>query len=269
MTFVVQTMYISTGAKNAMHTLRMRRDCAGINPNFLPDFYMRNLAVDVELAQEKAKAYFDAWCERVGGSRDDFKMSLELEPEYDIKKRRGRLSAHETDCIETIEAGFFPFGKHKGVAIDQAPDTYVVFFADKAKDDQTENPVMAALSAACLGVALEMGWIAKRDAARVERDRLDQLSQFVGKIGERLEFTGEVVTKFWKSNAPEDATIRDKFGYWITKIRCSGNLIVYVGDELGERGATIRFKATVKKHDDYKGVKSTKINRPKILEPES
>lgn len=259
MTAIVQTFYISTGAKNAMHTLRSRRDCAGLNPAFMPDFYIRNLAVDVETAQAKAIAYFDAWKERVGDNRKDFILSLEIEPEYDITKRRGRLSANDTRSIEDIENGFFPFGKHAGSKIVDGPDNYVLFFADKMQTiDADENPVMSAFAAACLGVALEKGLIAKRDAARAERAELDAQSQFIGTIGERREFTGEIVTSFEKQNEFTG-------NYWITKIRVGTDLVTYVGNELGERGATITFKATIKKHDEYKGVKSTKVNRPKVV----
>ncbi|RVD42854.1 hypothetical protein EN742_06460 [Mesorhizobium sp. M4A.F.Ca.ET.020.02.1.1] len=257
---IVQTFYISTGAKNAMHTLRLRRDCAGLNPAYMPDHYVRNLAVDVETAQNKALAYFEAWKERVGGNRDDFILSLELEPEYDITKRRGRLSARDTLSMELIERGVFPFGKHHDQPIESAPDGYVLFFADKLQTARdADEPVMTALATACMGVALEKGLIAKRDAARQERREADALSNHVGKVGERRAFTGEIVTKFFKGE--------DGFGFWINKVRVGNDLLTYIGNELGERGDVVSFKATIKKHDEYKGVKSTVVNRPKILEP--
>lgn len=260
-TKIIQTFYISTGRKNAMHTLRSRRDVIGLNPVYMPDNYICNLAVDVEAAQAKALAYFDAWKERVGGNREDFILSLELEPEYDITKRRGRLSAYETRAIESIEDGVFPFGKHSGSKIVDGPDGYVLFFADKLQSvDTNENPVMAALASACLGIALERDLIAKREVARTERAEADAKSEFVGNVGERREFTGEIVTSFEKRN---DFAAN----YWITKIRCGSDLIVYIGNELGERGATITFKATIKQHSEYQGVKTTKVNRPKVMEP--
>jgi hypothetical protein len=256
MTKVVQTFYISTGAKNAMHTLRYRRDAVGLNPSWMPDNYLCNLAVDVETAQAKGLAYFEAFKERVG-EREDFVLIFDAEPEYDITKRRGKLSVRDTRCIEDIEDGLLPFGKHAGSKIVDAPDHYVLFFADKTTDADI-NPVMSVLSAACLGVALEKGLIAKREIARAERVELDAQSGFVGTVGERREFTGEIVTKFYKGD--------DDGGFWINKIRCGSDLIVYIGNELGERGATVTFKATIKDHSEYKGVKTTKVNRPKVLE---
>lgn len=264
---IVQTFYISTGALNAMHTLRMTRDVFG-GPslgNFRPDHYIRNLAVDVEEAQRKAQEYFDAWKDRVGGEREDFKLVLDLDPEYEIGKRRGKLSARDTMALNDIEAGISPFGKHKGIPLIDLPDSYVLFFADQVRDDEA-NVVMAAFKAACLGVALEKGLIAKRDAARAARAEADALSQHVGTVGERREFTGEIVTsifKRWFEYGPAD------HGYWIVKVRVGNDLISYMGSAaLGERGDTVTFRATIKGHSEYKGVKETKVNRPTNIKRE-
>lgn len=253
---VIQTFYISTGAKNAMHTLRIRRDSAGLNPNFMPDFYVKNLAVDVETAQAKAQEHFDAWVERVGGDRPDFKVFLDLEPEYDITKRRGKLSVRDTHCIEMIESGRFPFGKHKGEEITNAPENYVLWFADKNKTGEETNPVMIALSSICMGVAFEKGFIAKREAAKQERAAIDSKSEFIGTVGERINFSGIIVTSFFKGD--------DMGGFWINKVRMGDNLVTYIGNKLGEQGEEITFKATIKAHNEYNGIKSTVVNRPKV-----
>lgn len=256
MTKITQTFYISTGAKNAMHTLRISRTCAGVNPAFLPDFYVRNLAVDVETAQAKAQEYFDAWVERVGGNRADFVVRLDLEPEYDITKRRGKLSANDTRALEQIEAGYFPFGKHRGEAIANAPDSYVLFFADKVNNEES-NVVFAALAAACMGVAFEKGLIAKRDEARAARAIVDAKSNHIGTIGERREFSGVVISSFVKRDDYDNSE------FWINKIRVGDDIVVYIGNKLGERDEEIRFTATVKAHSEYNGVKSTQVNRPR------
>lgn len=263
MTVITQTFYISTGAKNAMHTLRMRRDAIGLAAaRFAPDHYVRNLAVSVEDAQAKAREYFDAWVQRIGGNRPDFIVCLDDEPEYDITLRRGKLSARDTRNIEAIEAGVFPFGKHAGKMIADAPDSYVLFFADKLNSADELDAVMTALGAACMGVALEKGLIAKRDAARAERREIDEQSNFIGTVGERREFTGEIVSAFFRKYDPS----YDE-GFWINKIRIGTDLICYVGGKaLGEVGATITFKATIKKHDEFKGIKSTQVNRPKLVD---
>jgi hypothetical protein len=110
-----------------------------------------------------------------------------------------------------------------------------------------------------MGVAMEHDLIAKRQAARDERAAQDAKSNFVGTIGERRQFSGEVVSAFYKE--PTDYSD----GFWITKVRCGDDLVVYIGNKIAERGETINFKATVKAHNEYEGVKSTKVNRPKLI----
>jgi len=258
-TKIIQTFYISTGAKNAMYTLRCRRDVVG-SPNlspYTPDYYLKTLAADEDRAVEKAREHFEAFVERVGGNREDCTFNFEPYADNEVYQRRGKLSVADTKAIEEIEAGVFPFGKHKGEAIADAPEGYVLFFADKLATDMEARPVSLALYAACAGVALERGLIAKRDAARAERRSLDEQSEFVGTVGERREFTGTVVTQFYKGN--------DEGGYWINKVRCGNDLVCYVGKQFSERDCTITFKATIKKHSEYQGIKSTQVNRPVIL----
>lgn len=248
---MVQTYYVSTGKKNAMYTLRFNR--AGVGAMFAFDNYICNLAADVERAVEKAKTYVDALRDRIGET-NDFKIVFDEYPDAEVYKRRGKLSVRDTSNIEQIEDGIFPFGKHAGTKIADAPDSYVLFFADKAKD--ASEPVMVALSAACMGAALERGLIAKRDQARAERAAQDALSNFIGTVGERRVFEGEVIMSFEK---------QDGFGgsFWINKVRCGSDLVCYIGSKsLGEKGSSIKFKATVKSHDVYEGAKSTKVSRP-------
>lgn len=261
MTQVTQTFYISTGEKNAMHTLRCSRTAPDINPAYTPDYYIKNLAVDVEEAQRKAKEYFDAFIERIGHSDDENRlMQLDLEPEYDISLRRGRLSVRDTQSIEQIESGVFPFGKHAGMKIEEAPDSYILYFADKAASvDMDENYVFGSLCAACLGVALEKNLIAKRDAARAIQHEQDLKSNWIGEVGQRLEFSGEIVSAYTHGATPYSS------GYTMTKVRVGDDLVDFYGS-LGERGDVIKFKATVKGHNEYKSVKTTRVNRPKLIE---
>lgn len=81
-------------------------------------------------------------------------------------------------------------------------------------------------------------------------------SQWQGSIGERLEF---------------EATVTD-----IREVGYNGNIISTLVDEAGnvynlwnkiaEKGDKIKVRATVKKHSEYRGLKQTMVNRPKVLE---
>lgn len=270
-----QTYFISTGAKSAMFTLRVMRSCDDPAVNmFVRDHYICNLANAGEageaIALEKARAYADAMRERIGET-DEFKVEFGGFWDEPANLRRGKLSVRDTAALENIEAGFVPFGKHKltddGLRqrkLVELPDGYVLFFADKLREFEgiADKVVMAAFAAACMGVALDKGLIAKREIARDQRAALDALSQHVGTIGERREFAGEVVTSFFKryyQDVPDN-------GYWINKVRCGTDLIACIGSkQIGETGSVVRFKATIKAHDEYKGVKTTKVNRPAIL----
>ncbi len=249
-----QTYYISSGAKNAMFTLRCLRTGGLVAAMYDPDFYICNLAIDEDRAIEKASVYVEAMRERIGETAD-FKINFDPYPARELNKRRGKLSVRDSRSLGMIEEGVFPFGKHVGTKIVDAPDNYVLYFADKSKEEQ--EFIMSALSGACMGVALEKGLIAKREEAREERAKVDSLSAHIGTVGERREFEGEVVMCFEKSDV--------NFGgsYFINKIRCGDDIVSYIGSKaLGKIGEVIKFKATIKAHDVYQGIKSTKVSRP-------
>lgn len=48
----------------------------------------------------------------------------------------------------------------------------------------------------------------------------------------------------------------------MNKILVGDNVVIYFGKELGKPGEDITIKATVKAHQEYKGIKQTIVNRP-------
>lgn len=252
MTEVSHYAYISTGKLNAMFTLWTGRSAPGLA--FTTDHYVCNLSAagNEDEAERKAIDFCDRMSERMG-----VRVNFDGFQEFAHARRRGKLSARQTANIEQIEAGLFPFGKHAGQPIADAPDGYVLFFADKHADT---DPVIAALSAACMGVAMERDLIAKRDASRAIQRTQDELSAFVGEVGQRIIVEGEIILSFHK----EPTDFAD--GYTITKVRAGNDIIVYFGNTLGERGQRCRFRATVKRHTERDGIKSTTVNRPAKFE---
>lgn len=259
----IQTYYVSTGRKCAMYTLRMHRQVTGIDGTplayYIPpvDVYLCNLAATAELANEKARAYFDAIAARVEQS-DNFRLEFGG-ADFAIRERIGKLSARDSDSLRAIESGVFPFGKHARTPLDQAPAPYILYWADQgAKPDNQDNYVIQALSAACMGLALETGLIAARQEKRDAQAAIDALSNHIGALGERREFTGTLYAcfpKFEYVGQPEPA-------YYINKMRQGDDIVVYIGKALGEVGATITMRATIKRHETYNGVKTTQVNRP-------
>lgn len=256
---IKQIYYIGTGSKSAMYTLRMTRQTDDVNLNkFMPDHYLCNLTTagdeNEDRAIEKAKEYVEAMKARIGET-DEFKIEFGGVWDAPAATRRGKLSVRDTSNINTIEAGVFPFGKHVGTKIVDAPDSYVLYFADKLAT--AHEPVIYTLAAACTSVALERGLFTKREEARAERAAQDAKSNHIGTVGERREFDGEITGTFFKDSY--------EGGYHINWIRIGDDIVVYNGKLLGDRGDQIRFKATIKRHQEYNGVKSTAVNRPKLL----
>lgn len=256
MTKIVQTFYISTGAKNVMYTLRCSRTTANLSPYLTPDYYVRTLAGTEEKAIAKAREYFESFCDRIDYQEtDDFVLILDDCPEMGPRSRRGKMSAQDTEFIEAIEEGIAPFGKHAGQKIVDLPESYILYFADMF--GKNERPVMDAFAAACLGVALENGYIAKRDAKREERKTKDLRSNHVGKIDERIVIEGILEGCYRKESF-------DGF-YYINKVRMGDDIFTYIGKELGEAGSTIKFRASIKAHTEYDGIKNTVVKRPHML----
>lgn len=100
--------------------------------------------------------------------------------------------------------------------------------------------------------------VAERAKARAEQAAKDaDMSGWIGTIGERRVFELTIRTLIEMSGIYGTS-------YLHVCHDADGNVVVYKGtNQLGERGDTVRVKATVKDHDIRDGVKQTKIARPK------
>ncbi|WP_429359192.1 hypothetical protein [Paraburkholderia sp. GAS32] len=239
-----------------MYTLRFRRDYMGqpgYASDFMPDHYVCNLAADELLAIEKGRAYVDAFRARVGET-DTFSIVFDGEADREIYKRRGKLSVNETRKLELAESGVFPFGKHKDKSVGEVDRTYVLYWADQAGKGDLD-PVLLAIVGMCQGYAVENGLFEARQVQREARRVVDMKSVHIGTVGERRDFVGvlEYVSQ---------PLMGDRSEYHVNRIRCGDDLVVYFGKALGEKGSTIKFRATVKSHPMNDGVKETQINRP-------
>lgn len=79
-------------------------------------------------------------------------------------------------------------------------------------------------------------------------------SEYVGEVGDRMEFTLTVVFN-------KDLGAR----YLNALVDENGNNFAYFGGSLGPKGDVVKVRATVKRQQLYNGVKQTTISRPKIL----
>lgn len=263
---IVITFYITTGAKNAMYTLRQMRldDTASQVTNrslaILVNNHICTLSSDEEKAIEKARNYVEAYRDRVGESEH---LKIVLHDDIDIEnvKRRGKLSVKDTKRIISIENGIFPFGKHVDTKIEDAPDSYILYWADKVKEDLEDEVVAKALAGYCLGVALSKELIKKRDEKQKVQLEKDLKSEFIGKVGERIDFKGTIVS----CNEIKEYIQGEGYlgtGRFKNKILCGNDIVFYTGKKMGEINEEIDFRGTIKVHYDAKGVKMTIVNRP-------
>lgn len=98
--------------------------------------------------------------------------------------------------------------------------------------------------------------LAGREAERSEQMELDRASSHVGAVGERRDWELIVGTL-----SVQDGVYGTS--YFHVCRDPEGNVILYSGSRKWERGATVRCKATVKKHATRDGVAQTWISRPK------
>ena len=95
------------------------------------------------------------------------------------------------------------------------------------------------------------------------RERRLSPSNFVGEVGDKSVF--ELTLKF-KADFQNYFYGRPVTSWLNNLVDAQGNVFVYWGKCLGNKGDNIKMKATIKEHKVYKGIKQTVVNRPKILE---
>ena len=256
---ITQTYYISSGRLDAMYTLRMSR--TGDSQTMYPvDNYLCNLSTNPEKAEAKARDYFDRISTRIS-ENEGFKLEFAGYADFELFSRRAKLSVFDTEKMETLESGVMPFGKHEGTRLEDLPMNTVLWFADKS-NDEFNKPVFQAVCDACMGLAMEKGYIAAREKAAIERAEVDARSQHIGAEKQRMDFEGTLVAVI--DLGEKQVAYNAWVVTYMNKIRCGDNIVVYYGKPLGEAGTEISMKATVKAHNEYNGVKQTIVNRPSV-----
>ena len=98
--------------------------------------------------------------------------------------------------------------------------------------------------------------------ARLRERRLSP-SNFVGEVNDRDVFDLTLKFKLDFQNYFHGRPVTS----WLNSlVDGQGNVFVYWGKCLGNKGDNIKMKATIKEHKVYKGIKQTVVNRPTILE---
>jgi len=240
-------VYISTGRKSAMRTLRV---CT-IGKRVYRDRYVRNLSRDAETAVEKARAYYE-----------DVKASMKGEVIFDPngstielngwgENMTDNLSEAQLYYLRKLEVGVMPFGKYVNYKITDLPDGYVMYFAKQ----EGEGIVGKALIDLMVDEANERNLFEKEEErlAQIEAERAK--SEFFGEVGQRgkMRFTVRKTLAFDGYYGTVNMMIgKDE----------KGRTIVYKGTKRFNEGDLVEMVATIKDHNEYKGEKQTIVNRP-------
>lgn len=257
---VTKQFYISTGRKSGFYTLRAMNFMpgAGIEP---PDNHVMTLTASEDTSIDKAQRYVDAFRSRVPET-DHFKIEFDACIDNEVIPRRGNLSVRDSQHIEIVENGIMPFGKNKGKVIAELSEASILWYSDQSKN--ANGAVMSAICDRCAGIAAERGYFQARQVRRAEEQATYASSAHVGEIKQRLDFSGKIL--FIKECGGYFVGNEITPVYWLHKIICDGNVIIYSGSKvLGERGDNICFRATVKHHGEYQGIMQTIVNRPAVL----
>lgn len=130
--------------------------------------------------------------------------------------------------------------------------------ATLAKHGSLDSHRHAGLAAWIVGGYLrEQGRLAGEKAAAATA----RVSQYQGRVGERSEFKGLALTDVLTMESQFGTSFLHKF------VDAEGNRYTwFASKERLTEGKTYNLKATVKKHDEYKGVKTTQLTRAAATE---
>lgn len=253
--------YISSGEKNMMYTLRRRFDewvsmSSSDSVMITRDNYVRNLSIDANKAIEKAKLFIKDGAILLSNSDnlEDLEEIRRRESE-EIKKERERREAQYEIERESRNNNYqntiiyeqkMPFGVHCGKIINTLPKGYLLFWIEF--DNEDDDVVIDCLQKYIISHFPELANIPKPNG------------NYIGNPKERMKFTATLVASFGF----------DGYYGWVNIAKFvteTGESLTYMGgnDIDLDIGDKMTFKATIKKHEEYKGEASTYINRIKEI----
>ena len=248
--------WIETGRTRGQYTLH--RMCDQGRP-FFGKTYVQNIGRTWERACKKADELNASFVEEYEIPGDRFFV------EYDISDERGTLREPNdySDVIFDVEKLWF--GKYEHASVEEVAKTdpdYLIYLRDKFF---AGNPRMKTLIEKITTLDLgeskrEREWKEREAKIVAEKKRDADRSDFIGNVGERLVF--ENMTVFFIADFETNYGIT-----YITGLRdASGNVVIYFGKNIADKGDVLSLRATVKEHNVRDGVKQTIIARPHLLE---
>ena len=253
--------YVSTGEQTKMYTLRVQYQESMPEWGMVDrDYYCKNLSTDAATAKAKAAQYVSQLTNENAIlvnqstllSLQDIRRraSAEVEAERVASEKRfqeeqhRRLNARLDDAIQALKRGVWPFGMHRGESIKETNKPYIVIMLAIKDGDCILNNVQTYL----------------KDAFPQLASLPTPNSDYIGQIKVKQEFNATVIADYDYEGFYGRVYVQ-KF------VNEGGELLVYMGGapkkvEVGDR---VKFSATPKAHEEYKGEHQTKIIRIKLL----
>lgn len=161
------------------------------------------------------------------------------------KTKKGRKLAKETlallglsDAWKYYEYGFDDYWRKEEPIIQSIVSKLVKY--------GTMSEAQATLIQKLLGQIANRAAADAERAARIAQEK--ETSKHVGEVGARMDF--ELTISFCTSFDTQYGTMH------VHSMKdAAGNVVVYKGAKIGERGQSLLLKATVKSHSEYKGVR--------------
>ena len=253
--------WIETGATRGMYTLHRLPDRG--RPTF-GTTYVQNIGRTWERACKRADELNAAFVEECEIPADRIVVK------YDISDERGTLRERNdySDLAGWLGERLW-FGKYKGYETEHVskinPD-YLIYIRDNFS---ASNPRMKGLIEKITQLDLgesesEREWKEREAKIAAEKKRDADRSDFIGTVGERLVF--ENMTVFFVADFEINLPWGGTKTIYISGLRdAAGNVAIYKGNNIADKGDVVSLRGTVKEHGVRDGVKQTIINRPHLL----
>lgn len=260
----LQSLFISTGDKVAMYTLRgtflKKIQWRGESKIVSVDYFFRNLSTDQQEAQRKAQMFAETYgVPLVGGAGfnlNEIKRRRSDEVEAERERIEQVQREYETRMAKEIEEqtevavteGVFLVGKYLGKKPSEINDNAYLFWLAGLEFDE-QNVFFDKLK---INHMLAASYI---ESAGISR------SEFIGAVGEEVQVKVKLVSARWTQGA-----------YPTICFKCQdevGNMVTFfsVGKKFKELevGGEFMIKGVVKEHNIWNQQKSTVINKPKMI----
>ncbi len=270
----VPELFIGIGETNAFFTLRetyLHEQWVGGAGGYLSrevrSFHHCNLSQDADAAVAKAEDYAERLCLKLNTNAEALKSErreIERATAEQLKAREDRLTqeraeyeawraTQESERRAQIEEGIIPFGRFSGKTFREVPRGYINWLMDKAEEGEFEaGSLMGLIGLTAIRLCPDL---------RLPKPIRDL---YIGTEGRREVFEAVVIRVYDFTRPGFGWNARPETCYITTLVTAEGAcLITFSAAFAPAEGDTVKIKATVKKHDEYKGQAQTVLQRVK------